>query len=370
MVVSKVSLVQHKRRVDPVLVGVALGLSCLGMVAIYSATRAEGGGFARRQALWVAIGVCLLMTLSRVDYRLLLRASRSLYLANLGLLVAVLLFSKPVMGAQRWLNVAGFTLQPSEVAKLITIVTLSAHVHAHRASVHTLWGVVRALFHILPPMVLVLKQPDLGTSLVILAIWFGVLWVAGAQARHLALVALCGLLAFVGTWHLGLIKDYQKQRLISFLNPSADRQGSGWHIIQSKIAIGSGGLLGKGLFRGSQSQGGFIPEQHTDFINTVIGEEMGFVGSLLVLALFFTLIYRALQIAAECDDLQGRWIAVGIACLFTFHVFVNLGMTIHIMPVTGVPLPFLSYGGSSMLVNMACVAVLLNIHRQRENLRF
>ena len=193
---------------------------------------------------------------------------------------------------------------------------------------------------------------------------------AGARALHLAIIALSGVVAFVGLWHVGLIKDYQKQRLISFLDPSADPRGSGWHTIQSKIAIGSGGLTGKGLLHGSQSQGGFIPEQHTDFINTVIGEELGFIGSSFLLLLFFCLIYRGLRVAWDCADPNGRLIAVGIVTMFTFHVFVNIGMTVHIMPVTGVPLPFLSYGGSSMILNLACIAVLINIERHREDLRF
>lgn len=363
--------IEREGRFDFWLPACALALSALGVVAIYSATRADGAPYWWKQIIWTFLGLGVAGVMVFVDYRVLVRLARPLYLINLALLVAVLVAGRSAMGAQRWIHLGGgFRLQPSEIAKLIVIITLAAYASANRSSLRDFWGLCRAFLYIVPPMGLILKQPDLGTSLVLVAIWFGVMFVAGARPRHLAVIALSGILAFAVMWHAGFIKDYQKQRLASFLDPSADPRGSGWHTIQSKIAIGSGGLLGKGLLRGSQSQGGFIPEQHTDFINTVIGEEMGFVGSSLLLVLFFCLVYRGLRIAMECDDLAGSLIAAGIVSMFTFHVFVNLGMTIHIMPVTGVPLPFLSYGGSSMLLNMTCVAVLLNVHRHRETLRF
>ncbi|NLC57129.1 MAG: rod shape-determining protein RodA [Armatimonadetes bacterium] len=365
------AVLQHERRLDYWLPACALALVSLGVVAIYSATRADGGDFWWKQILWLLLGVGVAMVAILIDYRVLVRLSRPLYLGNLALLLAVLVMGRSVMGAQRWINLGGgFRLQPSEIAKLIMIIALAAYASTHRASLRDFWGLCKAFLYILPPMGLILKQPDLGTSLVLLAIWFGIMFVAGARVRHLAVIALAGLLSFATMWHTGLIKDYQKQRLVSFLDPEADPRGSGWHTIQSKIAIGSGGLTGKGLLRGTQSQGGFIPEQQTDFINTVIGEELGFVGSALLLLLFFGLVYRGLRIAMECDDLAGSLIAAGIVTMFTFHAFVNLGMTVHIMPVTGIPLPFLSYGGSSMLLNLTCVAVLLNINRHREDLRF
>ncbi|HOJ19955.1 MAG TPA: rod shape-determining protein RodA [Armatimonadota bacterium] len=364
-------MIRRERRVDLWLPACTLGLSGLGLVAIYSATRVDGSDHCWRQALWLLLGTGFAAIVSRVDYRSMVRLSRLLYVVNLGLLAAVLLTGSSAMGAQRWIALpGGFKLQPSEIAKLVVIITLSTYCTSHRHSLRDFWGLCKSFLFILPPMALIMKQPDLGTSLVLIAVWFGILWVAGARALHLAIIALSGVVAFVGLWHVGLIKDYQKQRLISFLDPSADPRGSGWHTIQSKIAIGSGGLTGKGLLHGSQSQGGFIPEQHTDFINTVIGEELGFIGSSFLLLLFFCLIYRGLRVAWDCADPNGRLIAVGIVTMFTFHVFVNIGMTVHIMPVTGVPLPFLSYGGSSMILNLACIAVLINIERHREDLRF
>ncbi|HEX3000374.1 MAG TPA: rod shape-determining protein RodA, partial [Armatimonadota bacterium] len=362
---------QRDKQFDFWLPGCALALSILGLIAIYSASRAEEANFAQKQLLWILLGLGVGVVIALIDYRFLVRLSRPLYIFNLLLLFTVLFAGRSVMGAQRWINLGGgFRLQPSELAKLILIITLSAYIAANKASLRTLWGLCKSWLHMAIPMLLILKQPDLGTTLVLIAIWFGMMWVGGARARHLILIALAGLMAFTAAWHVGFIKDYQKQRLVSFLNPEADPLDTGYHTIQSTIAIGSGGLTGKGLLRGTQSQGGFIPEQHTDFINTIIGEELGFVGSCLLLLLFYFLIYRGLQIANETDDIHGRLIAIGIVSMFTFHVFINLGMTLHIMPVTGVPLPFLSYGGSSMLLNMASVAILFNIRRHREALRF
>ncbi len=362
---------QRERRIDLWLPACTLALCLLGITAIYSATWDDGAVFARKQAVWLLLGAFLAVVVAWVDYRLLVRFSRPLYYLNIVMLLAVLKLGSSAKGAQRWISLGGgFNLQPSEVAKIIVIISLAAYLTANRHALDSFWGVAKALLFTLVPMGLILRQPDLGTSLVLIAIWFGMVWVAGARARHLALIAFAGLAGFSGMWHVGLIKDYQKQRLVSFLDPKADPQGSGWHTIQSEIAIGSGGLVGKGLLHGTQSQGHFIPEQHTDFINTVIGEELGFMGSCVLLLLFFALIYRGVRIAAECDDSEGRLIATGIVAMLTFHVFVNLGMTVHIMPVTGVPLPFLSYGGSAMLLNMASVALLFNIQRHRADLRF
>ena len=363
-------MLRRERSFDYWLPSCALGLSALGVLAIYSATRLDDVGFWRKQILWVLLATGVAAVVAFIDYRILVRLSRPLYILNLVMLLAVLRAGHEAMGAQRWIGLpGGFRFQPSEFAKLITIITLSAYAE-QAPSLNTLRGIGKALLYILLPMGLILKQPDLGTSLVVLAIWFGIMWVAGARLRHLALIVFAGLVAFAGMWHVGLIKDYQKQRFTSFLNPEADRRGSGWHTIQSKIAIGSGGLTGKGLFHGTQTQGDFIPEQHTDFVSTVIGEELGFLGSSLLLVVFFCLICRGLRIAGETDDAHGRLIAVGVVSMLMFHVFVNLGMTVHIMPVTGVPLPFLSYGGSSMLMNMVAIALLLNIRRHHEDLQF
>ncbi|MDH7568184.1 MAG: rod shape-determining protein RodA [Armatimonadota bacterium] len=363
-------MMQRARPIDLTLLGAALALALVGLVAIYSATYDDGPGTFRKQAVWVVLSFCLALVVRRVDYRLLVGLSRSLYVLNLLALLLVKFFGTPSNGAVRWISLGSFKFQPSEFSKLITIISLTAFVQSHASFVRRLGGLCLSLAYVLPSVVLILKQPDLGTSLVLLVVWCGIVYVAGAQPKHLAAMGIAGVLAFAGLWHTDKLKEYQKQRIFSFLNPSADPQHTGWHTLQSKIAIGSGGLTGKGLFRGTQGQHGFIPEQHTDFINTVIGEELGFVGSVVVLALFFTLIYRALRIAVESNDPHGRLIAVGIAAMFTFQVFVNLGMTIHLMPITGLPLPFVSYGGSSMMVNMLAVGVLLNIHRYREELRF
>jgi rod shape determining protein RodA len=221
------------------------------------------------------------------------------------------------------------------------------------------------------PMVLILKQPDLGTSLVLMSIWFGMLYIAGARVKHLALILAVGaLMAFVA-WHVpGVLKDYQKARLTSFINPEADPRGSGYHIKQSRIAIGSGQFTGKGLFKGTQSQLRFIPEQHTDFIFTIVGEEIGFLGSSILMLLYFGLMWRGASILSETEDYLGRLIAAGILSMFLFHILVNLGMTMGIMPVTGVPLPLFSYGGSNMLANLTAIGLLMGIYVKRHKIAF
>jgi rod shape determining protein RodA len=218
------------------------------------------------------------------------------------------------------------------------------------------------------PFLLVLKQPDLGTSLVFLAILFGMLFIAGIRVKHLAAIVAGGIAFMPIFWHF--LKDYQKMRLTVFLDPNVDPLGSGYHIIQSKIAIGSGMLFGKGLFAGTQSQLNFLPENHTDFIFAVIGEELGFVGSVVVLTLYFILIYRGIKIAGEARDNFGMLLATGITSMLAFHVLVNVGMTAGIMPVTGIPLPLMSYGVSSLSTNLVSIGILLNIYMRRQKILF
>ena len=213
-----------------------------------------------------------------------------------------------------------------------------------------------------------LKQPDLGTSLVFMAIFFGMLFASGVRLKLLGGIMAVGVAAMPLLWHF--LKDYQKQRIMVFLDPNVDPLGSGYHIIQSKIAIGSGMLWGKGLFEGSQSQLNFLPENHTDFIFAVVGEELGFVGAVILLLLYLVVLRRGIKIAREAQDNFGMLMAVGITSMLAFHVLVNVGMTAGIMPVTGIPLPYMSYGISALTTNMMALAILLNIHLRSQTLQF
>ncbi|MFQ6099591.1 MAG: FtsW/RodA/SpoVE family cell cycle protein, partial [Armatimonadota bacterium] len=224
--------------------------------------------------------------------------------------------------------------------------------------------------HVLPIAALIFLERDLGTPLIIFGIWIIMMFASGARVEQLAIVVLVALIGFGLMWGLDVIDDYQTRRIIAFANPGADPLGAGYHLEQAKTAVGSGGIIGRGLFEGTQSKLGFVPEQSTDFIFTVVGEEFGFVGSTVLLALYGILLHRCLLIAQQAKDAFGRLIAVGVAAMFFIHIFVNIGMTLGLMPVKGLPLPFFSYGGSNMLASMAAIGLLQNVHIRRRKITF
>jgi rod shape determining protein RodA len=367
-------------------------------------------GFFERQAQFAACGLVLFLFFSHMSYKILTNKFTVwiLYFINLFLLLAVMIKGHAAQGAQRWLALGPITLQPSEIAKLVVIFTLAAWL-SHRP-IKNFLDIFKTLLIILPPAVLVFKQPDLGTSLTFGAIFLGMSFWSGATVldilillspiislilnalNHMWWLEFCLLLAILllffwrrnNSWkkttkiilvsmivlinlasgaarpHLwGLLKEYQQKRLTSFVNPYVDPRGSGYHILQSLIAIGSGGIAGAGLGKGNQSQGAFIPERHTDFIFAVIGEELGFKISFFVILAYAVICWRGVAIAQQSmKDPAGNCLAIGLTCLFLFHVFLNIGMTMGIMPVAGVPLPFLSYGGTALLVDLVAIAVL------------
>ncbi len=265
----------------------------------------------------------------------------------------------------------GFQIQPSEFAKVILIIALAVFLVKRLETIGSFKTFVHSFIYLAVPMLLIFKQPDLGTSLVLIAIWTAMVFVMGTDIKNI--VIFVGTLAVLvaAVWLMPhFLKPYQRNRLITFVNPSADPLGSGYHVAQSRIAIGSGQLTGKGLLKGTQRELSFIPEQHTDFIFTVVGEEMGFVGAVGLLALYFTLIWRGLVIMSVTEDTTGRAIAAGIVGMFIFHIFVNMGMTLGIMPVTGVPLPMFSYGGSSLMANMMAIGLLEGIGMRKAQDQF
>ena len=361
------------RELDLLLLGAVVLLSIVGCVLVWSATinrdDLTGGdpkAFLAKQVVNLGIGLALMVVVAATDHRWVRILAPVAYgLAVLGL-VLVLVMGTTINGSRSWLMIGGLSLQPSELAKLAVVVGM-ALVVAERSEGR--WrdriGTVDVLLMLTVaavPAVLILAQPDLGTMLVLGATVFGVVAASGAHRRWLAVLVGSGVSVAVFAVATGFLEQYQVDRFLAFTDPGRDPRGAGYNVEQARIAVGNGGLFGQGLFDGSQTNAGFVPEQHTDFVFTVAGEEMGLVGAALLIALLGIILWRALSIAARSDDVFGRIAAAGIACWIGFQAFQNIGMCVGIMPVTGVPLPFVSYGGSSMFAGMLAVGLLQNIH--------
>lgn len=371
------------RNFDYTLFITVLLIIAFGLVILSSATHVtmERGGdqfaYVKKQTFSIILGFIAIITMLSINYRSLARYYRLLYVVNIGMLLAVKFIGKEAKGAQSWISLGFFNLQPSELAKIIVIITFAAYLVKRQGELNTFRDILPSFLHIGIPMGLILLQPDLGTALVFTAICFGMLFVAGANPRVLLAVILAGAVAVSGVLYGQLalgwekpLKEYQLKRLTIFVDPYQDPQKSGYHVIQSQIAVGSGGLWGKGLYEGTQNRLNFLPEQETDFIFSVVGEELGFAGVSAALLLFFILVYRGVRIAAKARDMFGTLLATGIVSMITFHLLVNIGMTAGIMPITGIPLPLFSYGGSSMLANLTAIGIMLNIHLRRQKLMF
>ncbi|MFZ3100848.1 MAG: rod shape-determining protein RodA [Desulfitobacteriaceae bacterium] len=344
--------------------------------------------YVQLQTLWICIGLILAGLIAVIDYQKWRRFSWWIYAFNLGLLLAVIFIGNEAKGATRWITItSSFAIQPSEFAKLFIIITFADFLAKRERKLNRLRDYIAPFIFMLLPIVLIYKQPDLGTALVFGAIFVGMMFVAGANPRKFGALLIVGFVLIGGAlWlHFALnlpswlhfaqgiplpMKEYQLKRLTIFMNPASDIAGDGYHIIQSIWAIGSGGLWGKGYRMGTQGQLNFLPEHHTDFIFSVVGEEFGFIGTVSLLFFFFIFLLRSISIAAKSRDLYGMLIATGIISMFAFHILVNVGMTSGIMPVTGIPLPLISYGGSTMLSNMLAIGFLLSINLRRQRLMF
>jgi len=358
------------RQVDLPLLLTTLLLIGVGLATLYSATYQWSPAVFRKQLILLAVGVVGAIVLAAIPPRVWLRFYKPLYALNVLMLLGVLAFGAERKGAQRWLELpGGFQLQPSEFAKLLLILTLAAWLARQGDAIRTPKGFLLSALHMAVPALLVFKQPDLGTSLVFAAVWFAMVYLAGARARWLWLTVVAGALGFAGLWHFDILRDYQKARLVSFLNPEADPKQSGYHILQARIAVGSGQLTGKGYLHGTQKNLRYIPEQHTDFIFVVVAEELGFVGSVGLLGLFGAFLYAVWRIMVNTRNEYHRLLAGGILTLFTFHLLTNVGMTIGLFPVVGIPLPFISYGGSMLITALAAVGLLLAIRLHESPVR-
>ncbi len=353
-----VTLLQRERalRPDLILIISYLALSGLGLVMIYSASapRLTADGLSPtsavfRQMIFVGLGIVGFFAASLIEHRTLKMLSPIAYVGSLVTLVIVLIVGPVRQGATRWIPIAGFQFQPSELAKIAVILALAAMLAgAREKSLHWM-EIARALVLVAIPAVLIFRQPDLGTMLVFGFVAVVMVFTAGTTWRQFAFMTIAAVVGTVSLFQIGAIKQYQITRITSFLDETADVAGSGYNLAQSKIAIGSGGLFGRGLFEGTQTNLAFVPEQTSDFIFTAIGEQLGFIGATVVIGLFATITWRLLVAAANGRDRFSQLVAIGVAAMIVFHAFVNIGMTVRITPVTGLPLPFLSAGGTAFL---------------------
>lgn len=355
---------------DKVLLSAILLIAFLGIFFVHSATwdwQTESGHFSAlviKQSIWVVIGIILLFILSASDYLKILNYAYIFYILNLLALVFLLVFGGERYGARRWIAFGPVSIQPSEFVKITVILVLAAFLGDRREKIGTIKNYIASIALVMPAAALIFLQPDLGTAFVLVPILFSILFVSGEKIKHIVLTMAAGLASIPFFWMF--LKNYQKNRLMVFLNPDLDPLGAGYTIIQSKIAVGSGGMFGKGWLSGTQSYLNFLPERHTDFIFSVVGEEWGFFGAVALIALYALIVARGIRIFSRVPDVQGRAIAAGVVILIAFQVLVNIAMTIGLMPVVGLPLPAISYGGSNTIATLISVGLLLSVSRRIE----
>ncbi|MEQ9490489.1 MAG: rod shape-determining protein RodA [Alphaproteobacteria bacterium] len=362
---SEISFQQRLMQISWSLLLLIVLVACVGFAMLYSAANGDWDPWASRQAVRFGIGMAVLFVVAMVDIRIWLRYAYVIYAVGLVLLVGVEVTGFVGMGAQRWIDLGFFQLQPSEVMKIALVLALARYFHSV-----SLEDVVRPsrlivpLLLVLAPVLLVLKQPDLGTA-VMLLVGGGVLfYLAGVRLWKFLAVGCLGLAALPIAWNM--LHSYQKQRILTFLDPERDPLGAGYHIIQSKIAMGSGGLMGKGFLKGTQSHLNFLPEKQTDFVFTMLTEELGLIGGVVLLALYALLMLYGLFIAVRSRNQFGRLLAMGVTTTFSLYVFINVAMVMGVIPVVGVPLPLISYGGTAMMTVMIAFGLLMNVYVHRD----
>ena len=351
------------RDFDWVLLIFVLLICALGVVEIYSATlNTKFMGVHLKQVYWILGGVTLMFVVSFLNYQALLERVPLLYLISIASLVAVEVFGKKYLGARRWVQIGSFHFQPSEWVKLVLILAVAKY-FADARSECTTQDIVKAGALVGVPMLMVLVQPDLGTALTYAPIAIMGLFLGGMKARQAVVILAIAALLTPVAWHV--LKPYQRDRLTSFMQPEADAQGRGYQVIQSLVAVGSGGIFGKGTAQGSQTQGQFLPVPHTDFIFAAFAEEHGFIGAIALLMLYFIVLMRLIQNAQTAPDRAGAFVVMGVVAVLAFHVLINVGMAVGFMPVTGIPLPLMSYGGSSVLFMFLALGIVMNIRMRR-----
>lgn len=345
----------------------------LGLVFIYSATKSmeSGAKFVIVQSVGLFLGLCLMTVITYIDYEDLSELWKVFAGISVFLLVLVLIIGTGAesTGTKGWIRIGGIGIQPAEPVKIFFILTLSRHLDKIKNDINYIKNVGMLILHLLVPLALVLMQPDAGTAMVFIFIFIVMVYVAGIAKRYIVTAGAFGAVVSVVAWFF-FLDDYQKNRIYAFIDPESASQTYGYHVTQSKIAIGSGQIFGKGYMKGIQTQLGFLPEKHTDFIFSVIGEEGGMIMCMIVVLVLMGMILRCVKIARESKDELGSFICMGVAAMWLFHTFENVGMAIGLMPVTGIPLPFISYGGSSMVTNCMALGLVLNVSMRRKTLHF
>ena len=352
------------------LLAILAAICTLGVIEIYSATHGSSlVGMHMKQLRWLGIGIVVMFVVSRIDYHLILDQAPILYLVGVAALIAVLLVGHTRFGAKRWIPILGEFLQVSELVKLIIIIALARFFAEVSTDQLSLRDLIKAGLLVGLPLVLILKQPDLGTALVLVPLLVVGAFLAGLQWRHAAVFSLAGILLVGAVFYppvsRRILKPYQRDRITSFLHPEEDAKGSGYQLLQSKIAVGSGGFWGKGFGNGTQNQLGYIPVRYSDFIMSAWAEEQGFKGVLFALGLYMALLLRLVQNAQRAKDRAGMFLVMGVAAALGFHVLVNVAMVIGAMPVTGIPLPLMSYGGSATLFVFLAIGLVMNVRLRR-----
>jgi rod shape determining protein RodA len=352
---------------DWTLLGIVLILAGVGILNLYSATsngEVSGSPVYLRQLFWLLIGLAVMIAVAFTEYRFYSDFAYVAHGLTLFLLLTVLAFGSAASGAQRWIKIGTLSFQPSEFVKISFILALAKFFQRPPSREgYALKNLVFPFLLLLLPMALILKQPNLGTAIILVLVFLSILFFVKIRWSSLLILFLVGTSLVPVLW--SFLKEYQKRRIMTFFNPNMDPLGAGYHLIQSKIAVGSGGIFGKGFMSGTQCKLGFLPEQHTDFIFSALGEEWGLMGSLLILGLYFILILLGLRIAVQSKDRFSAILSFGVVAMFFWHIFINIGMVLGIMPVVGIPLPLLSYGGSFLVSTLMGVGLLLNVSMRR-----
>jgi len=352
----------HLKRLDWLLIASALLLVTFGLISIYSSGGEELTNF-KRQILWLAIGFFLMLFVSFLDYRVLKNYKgpvTTLYIFSLLLLIGLFIFGTEVRGATSWYHFGPVSFEPVELTKIVLILLLAKYFSMRHIEMYRVRHIIVSGIYVFLAAGLVFMQPDIGSVLILISIWFGVMVMAGIRIKHIAALAVIGAIVLSAAW-LFAFQDYQKDRLISFVNPQSDPRGSGYNVLQSVIAIGSGGVWGKGIGEGTQTQLGFLPEARTDFIYAAIVEEMGLVGGVMLLLCFVFFIRRVMNISKYSVNNFTRLVAAGFSVMLISQILINIGMTLGLLPITGIPLPFVSYGGSSLISLFLMLGILQSI---------
>lgn len=354
-------------KLDWIIISTIVLLMGVGLLALYSLSASGGVNYFLKQLIFSCLGIAAMFFVSTLDYRHIQKYSTALYFFTISILLLVLLLGTTVNGTAGWLSFGFFQVQPVEIAKVTLIIFLASFISKKNSELGEWTRVIASLILSAVLIFLVLKQPDLGSSLVLTAIWGGMILASGLRAKHLFALFFLGSILVGGSWFA--LADYQKARIDVFLHPESDPRGTGYNVLQAMVAVGSGGVTGKGLGHGSQSQLSFLPEKHTDFIFAVISEELGLAGALFALVLYLILLFRIKAIGDAATDNFGYLLAVGVMIMVFVQIAINIGMNIGLLPVTGLPAPFLSYGGSSVLSMSLSFGLLLSVFRRKSGVQ-